>query len=85
MTLYEKVAATPSQGTTHEQMVVLRAIRRARRLHPAYGPSITELAGLCLVTRTDIYQKLMRLRRDGLVTWDEGVARSIRLVDEEYQ
>lgn len=85
MTLYQRLAATSSQGTSREQRVVLDAIHRARNLHPAYGPSIKELAGVCGVTQTDVYQKLMRLRRDGLVTWDEGVARSIRLVDEEYQ
>ena len=85
MTSSQRIAKSASQGTTREQRVVLQAIRRARNLHPAYGPSIAELAGVCRVNVNDTYQKLLRLRRDGLVAWDDGVARSIRLVDEEYQ
>jgi len=85
VTSSERIANSSSQGTTPQQLVVLLEIRLARNRHPAYGPSIAELATACCVNVNDIYQKLVRLRRDGLVTWDEGVARSIRLVDEEYQ
>jgi DNA-binding IclR family transcriptional regulator len=42
---------------------------------------MAEIATAIGSTKTDVYQKLMRLRRDGLVTWDSGVARSIRLTE----
>jgi DNA-binding MarR family transcriptional regulator len=77
--MLQTVLAAKSEGTTSEQWAVVVAIRRARNLHPTYGPSMAEIATAIGSTKTDVYQKLMRLRRDGLVTWDSGVARSIRL------
>jgi DNA-binding MarR family transcriptional regulator len=81
MGMLQTVLAAKSEGTTSEQWAVVVAIRRARNLHPAYGPSMAEIATAIGSTKTDVYQKLMRLRRDGLVTWDSGVARSIRLTE----
>lgn len=85
MSEYQKVLARRSEGTSREQRAVMKAIRRARNLHPAYGPSISELATALGVNKTDVYQKLMRLRRDGLVEWEDRIARSIRLTEEQYE
>jgi DNA-binding MarR family transcriptional regulator len=85
MSVYGKVLAARSEGTSAEQFAVVVAIRRARNLHPAYGPSIAELAAAIGSTKTDVYQKLMRLRRDGLVAWEDRIARSIRLTEEQYE
>lgn len=82
MSIYDHVAATKSEGTSKEQMEVVYAIRRCRNRHPGYGPSVRELTVELGRSSNDVYQKLVRLRRDGLVEWDDNVARSIRVVGE---
>lgn len=82
MSIYDSIATARSEGTTREQMAVVDAIRRCRQRHPHYGPSVRELSGEIGTATTDVYQKLARLRRDGLVEWDESVARSIRVVGD---
>lgn len=80
---WQRIASENGTGTTPEQMAVVYAIRRARMRHPGAGPSYRELADDLGVNINDIVQKVARLRRDGLVTWDEGVSRSIRIVGEQ--
>lgn len=82
MTTYLRIAAAKSEGTSHEQMAVVHAIRLCRNKHRHYGPSVRELSAELGVNCTDVYQKLVRLRRDGLVDWDRGIPRSIRVVGE---
>lgn len=82
MSIYDKIATTRSEGTSREQMAVVYAVRRLRNRHPGYGPSIKELSVELGVSLNDVYQKLVRLRRDGRVTWDDGIARSINVVGE---
>lgn len=82
MSVREMIANAKSEGTSAEQMDVVYAIRRCRNRHPHYGPSVRELSVELSRNATDVYQKLSRLRRDGLVEWDENVARSIRVVGE---
>jgi DNA-binding MarR family transcriptional regulator len=67
-----------SAGTTPKQRAVLAAIvelTAARR----YPPSIRGLADHLGVNVNDVYQKIVRLQRDGLVEWDPGVCRSLRV------
>lgn len=82
MNTYARIAASKSDGTTAEQMAVVHCIRRCRNRHRHYGPSVRELADELGVAVADVYQKLVRLRRDGLVEWDCGIPRSIRVVGE---
>lgn len=83
MTISERIAASRTQGTSKGQRAVVAAIRRARKSHPHYGPSVRELAYDLGVAPTDVWQKLARLKRDGLVTWEDGIPRTIRLVEGE--
>lgn len=78
-----RIASAKSEGTSDEQRAVLDAVRHFRKLHPHYGPSFRELARHLGVGLTDVWQKLTRLRRDGLVAWDDGVSRSIHVVEEQ--
>lgn len=69
-----------SAGTTPKQRAVLAAIvylTAARR----YPPSIRGIAGHLGVNVNDVYQKLVRLERDGLVARDRNVCRSVRVVE----
>lgn len=85
MTITARISSAKSEGTSNEQRAVLDAVRHFRRLHPHYGPSVRELARHLGVGLTDVWQKLTRLRRDGLVAWDDGVSRSIHVVEEAGQ
>lgn len=82
MTQHCRILATPSAGTTREQMAVVYAIRRARNRHPGCGPSLRELANDLGLSLNDVSQKVSRLLRDGLVTRDDGVPRSLRVVED---
>ena len=69
-----------SAGTTAKQRAVMDAIvelTAARR----YPPSIRDLANHFGVNVNDVHQKITRLHRDGLVVWDTGVCRSLRVVE----
>ena len=69
-----------SAGTTAKQRAVMDAIvelTAARR----YPPSIRDLANRFNVNVNDVHQKVTRLQRDGLVAWDPGVCRSLRVVE----
>jgi DNA-binding MarR family transcriptional regulator len=81
MTIYSRIARSKTQGTSSAQRAVVAAIRRARKMHPHYGPSVRELADDLDVATTDVWQKLVRLRRDGLVAWEDGIPRTIRVVE----
>lgn len=81
MTISERIAASRTHGTSKVQRAVVAAIRRARKRNPHYGPSVRELADDLGVATTDVWQKLARLKRDGLVTWEDGIPRTIRLVE----
>lgn len=82
MSISERIARSRSQGTSAGQLAVMNAIIRARRKHPEYGPSVRELAKDMGTAVTDVWQKLARLKRDGLVTWVDGIPRTIRVVKE---
>lgn len=69
-----------SWGVTPPQLALLRAIRR-RIATNGYSPSLRELAddmGTCV---NDVNGKLHRLRREGLVTFVDGQARTVRVVE----
>lgn len=61
------------------QRDVIRAIRRLKR-SKGYPPSLDEIAVLLGVGKSDVHQKLSRLRRDGHVDWDNGKIRTLRVL-----
>ena len=67
-----------SAGTTPKQRAVLAAIVELTAAR-GYPPSIRNLADHFAVNVNDVYQKILRLQRDGLVEWDPGVCRSLRV------
>ena len=67
-----------SAGTTPKQRAVLAAIVELTAAR-GYPPSIRNLADHFAVNVNDVYQKIVRLQRDGLVEWDPGVCRSLRV------
>lgn len=77
MTLHDAIAEARSIGLTRAQLRYLRAVRDAT----ADGLPAThrELADALGVAVGGVYQMLTRLRRDGLVTFDRGRTRTIRL------
>ena len=71
---------TATTTTTPKQLAVLDAIvdLTAER---GYPPTMREIAAVIGSIHSDVQQKLWRLRRDGRVTWDEGRARTVRVVE----
>jgi repressor LexA len=71
---------TTATTTTTKQLAVIDAIvdLTAER---GYPPTMREIAKVIGSIHSDVQQKLWRLRRDGRVTWDEGRARTVRVVE----
>lgn len=61
------------------QRDVVRAIRRLTR-RKGYPPTLDEIAELLSVVKSDVHQKLSRLRRDGHVDWVDGKIRTLRVL-----
>lgn len=73
------LVAAANYGATDPQLDLLRAIQ-ARIDANGYSPSLRELADDLGVCVNDVAQKLRLLRRDGLVTYVDGQARTVRVV-----
>lgn len=67
-------------GTTDAQRVLLAAIR-ARWAARGYAPTYRELADDIGTSLNDVKQKLVRLQRDGLVEFEAGLSRTVRVVE----
>lgn len=48
-----------------------------------YAPSIRDIAGACYMTPGNVHRYLDRLEARGRITRQAGVARSIRLVEDD--
>lgn len=68
-----------SQGTTEKQLAVLATIAEWVGSR-GYPPTVRELADVMDVNVSDVFQKLLRLRRDGIVDWEDGKCRTLRIV-----
>jgi SOS-response transcriptional repressor LexA len=80
MNTLQKIPAAKSAGTTPKQLELVEAIRRLTAQADGLPPTVREL---CTETGThvaDVQQKLNRLRRDGVVIWRQGKARTLRVV-----
>jgi len=76
----QKMPAAKSAGTTAKQLALVDAIRRLTDANDGLPPTVREL---CTETGThvgDVQQKLNRLKRDGVVIWRPGRARTLRIV-----
>ncbi len=60
----------------------LRAILMFEETH-RYPPSVADIAALIKRTTTPTYQRLLRLKVLGLVTWEPGRARTLRILPQE--
>lgn len=76
------IHAQKSHGTTKKQMAVLSAIAKWVKSR-GYPPTVRELADAMEVNVSDVFQKLVRLRRDGVVDWEDGKCRTLRIVGGE--
>lgn len=65
---------------TAPQLALLGAIKARIDAH-GYSPSLRELADDLGVCVNDVKCKLKRLRREGLVTFVDGQARTVRVVE----
>lgn len=74
------LARAASYGVTAPQLALLGAIK-ARIDANGYSPSLRELADDLGTCPNDVKGKLERLRREGLVTFVEGQARTVRVVE----
>ena len=71
---------TATLTATAPQLALLHAIEARIAAH-GYSPSLRELADDLGVCVNDVKQKLRILRRDGLVTFVAGQARTVRVVE----
>jgi SOS-response transcriptional repressor LexA len=80
MNTLQKIPAAKSAGTTAKQLALVDAIRRLTAANDGVPPTVREL---CTETGThvaDVQQKLNRLKRDGVVIWRPGRARTLRVI-----
>lgn len=76
------VAEQSSMGTTGKQLELLAEVV-AWISSRGYAPTYRELAGMMGTNIGDIQLKLSRLRRDGVVDWEDGRARTLRVTCSE--
>jgi hypothetical protein len=75
------ILATSSNGTTEKQrrlLVVFRKLRDAK----GYPPTFREIAAAAGTNVGDVAAKFLRMRRDGVVSWVDGRARTVTIVEE---
>jgi len=75
------ILATRSNGTTEKQrrlLVVFRKLRDAK----GYQPTFREIAAAAGTNVGDVAAKFLRMRRDGVVSWVDGRARTVTIVEE---
>lgn len=77
------IASTSSAGTTVLQLRVVNAIVELTGTR-GYPPTLSEVARLLDCQKTDVYQKLLRLRRDGVVEWEDGKCRTLRVIGVQH-
>lgn len=80
MSIVPSILAAKSAGITPEQIAVLQAIVRLTRRRDGLRPTVREIADEVGVVTNDVYQKLVRLERDGWVERTAGVCRSVRVL-----
>lgn len=80
MTTLQKIPTSKSLGTTIRQRELLDAIRRLTADNHGLPPTVRELCVETSTTVGDVQQKLLRMRRDGIVIWRDGKACTLRII-----
>jgi SOS-response transcriptional repressor LexA len=70
-----------SNGTTDKQRWLLGVFRRLRDAR-GYPPTFREVANAAGTNVGDVAAKFLRMRRDGVVSWVDGKARTVTIVEE---
>lgn len=73
------IQAARSHGTTKRQLAVLETVAEWIGSH-GYPATVREIAEVMGIATNDVFQKLIRLRRDGVVDWQDGKCRTLRIV-----
>ena len=79
MNTLAQITAATSAGTTAKQLELVGVIRRLTAGADGLPPTVRELSTAVGTNVADIQQKLNRLRRDGVVIWRQGKARTLRI------
>jgi SOS-response transcriptional repressor LexA len=79
MNTLQQIPQAKSAGTTAKQLELVAAIRRLTAEADGLPPTVRELSTATGTQLADIQQKLNRLRRDGVVIWKQGKARTLRV------
>jgi SOS-response transcriptional repressor LexA len=79
MNTLQQIPVSKSAGTTAKQLELVEAIRRLTAEGDGLPPTVRELSAATGTQLADIQQKLNRLRRDGVVIWKQGKARTLRV------
>jgi SOS-response transcriptional repressor LexA len=80
MNTLQQIPAAKSAGTTAIQLELVATIRRLTAAADGLPPTVRELSAATGTRCGDVQQKLNRLRRDGVVTWKQGKARTLRVI-----
>jgi SOS-response transcriptional repressor LexA len=80
MNTLQQIPAAKSAGTTRKQLALVEAIRRLTAEADGLPPTVRELSTATGTNVGDVQQKLNRLRRDGVVIWRPGRARTLRVI-----
>ncbi len=83
MSIASIIQSARSAGTSASQRVLLVAIDDLTARRGGLRPTVRELAAAVGTTTFDVYQKLLRLERDGLVERTAGACRSVRVLRRE--
>jgi SOS-response transcriptional repressor LexA len=79
MNTLAQIPAAKSAGTTAKQLELVEVIRRLTADSDGLPPTVREISATTGTALADIQQKLNRLRRDGVVIWRKGKARTLRV------
>ena len=79
MNTLQQIPVAKSAGTTAKQLELVAAIRRLTADADGLPPTVRELSTAVGTNVGDVQQKLSRLRRDGVVIWKQGKARTLRV------
>jgi SOS-response transcriptional repressor LexA len=80
MNTLQQIPAAKSAGTTAKQLELVETIRRLTADADGLPPTVRELSTATGTNVGDVQQKLTRLRRDGVVIWRQGKARTLRII-----
>lgn len=80
MNTLQQIPVAKSAGTTPKQMELVAAIRQLTAQADGLPPTVRELSTAVGTNVGDVQQKLNRLRRDGVVIWRQGKARTLRVI-----